>query len=75
MPEFAAVKIAFDDEAGLYWINEHDGPYAHLVAEARSINSLQKKIAKLLDTSPSHVELRLPLVSPSSRAMRRKPGR
>jgi hypothetical protein len=59
MPEFRAIEIGFDLETGVYFANSTDPAYRHLVCEAKSIDALQRKIAKLLDTEPKRIELRL----------------
>ena len=44
---------------GAFWVNDNDFP--RLVAEARTLDSLRRKVADMLDTTPSKVELRLRL--------------
>ena len=57
--EYRAVKIAFDSEAGLYWVNDFDPAFRHLTCEARTISALHKKVARALSAPISAVELRL----------------
>jgi hypothetical protein len=59
MPEFRPVAVAFDAEAKLYFVSDRAGAYRHIVAEARTITALQRKIARLLDADPKQIELRL----------------
>ena len=61
MSEFRAVKIACDLEAGLYWVNDPDPAYRQLVCEAKTLDALQRKLARLLDTDAGKIELLLPV--------------
>jgi Domain of unknown function (DUF1902) len=56
--EFRPIVVSFDADAGLYWVSDSHHP--RLVAEARTIGALQRKLAKMLDTEAKHIELRLP---------------